>query len=318
MCSVDFLKLTVSTYAGKYNGLYKIPLFQFVSSFASDPITEIQKHEDVKKIVKNYSKIAASNLLKGFSKTCFATNSFENTDLRVSNLDISLLLALINENEFIENTVTINQINTKYSFDRPEYRRQIAKLCNLKFSIYRFAEREFYENLPVFDRLSQTGNRIRFIFNSNFKDYFLSSGKSLRLPFSALTSTRGESNAIYTLGQIYISSISKVQNYFKNPNAGKTSVAFALNDLYEYCGVKLGIIKFQQLAGYTYDMIHDFAKINSMEDEDFSVYSIVIKKYNASFEFPDNAESFKSLFARKKELIDSIIEISFDQRDPIF
>ena len=318
MC-VNFLKLTVSTYAGKINGLYKIPLFQFVSSFASDPITEIQKYEDVKKIVKNYSKIDASNLLKGFSKTCFATNSFHNTkeNMTVTNLDVSLLLILINENRFLHNTITINQVNNKYSFDRPEYRLQIAKLCNLKFSIYRFAERDFYENLPVFDYLFQKGDLIEFRFSEKFKDFIFAGGKTIKVPISALTSTRGESNAIYTLGQIYISSISKVQNYFQNPNAGKMSVEFSLRDLLEFCGLNFKLIKFHKLAEFTYDMIHDFARINSIEeDEDFSVNSIIIKKYDELMEFPDNSKYFINLFSRKNELIDSIIEITFNQRDP--
>ena len=174
MCA-NFLKLTVSTFKKqKYNGRLNLPLFQLLSSLSSEPHVEIKRYEEVKRIVDNHSKIAASNLLTG-NKTCFATNYFYNaTDRKiVTNLDVSLLLVLVLENRHRNNIITVDQINDKYKFDRPEYTRQIKKFKELRFAVYKFSEREFYDNLPVFDKLKQTDNIIEFVFSRDFQDYFL-------------------------------------------------------------------------------------------------------------------------------------------------
>lgn len=306
--SVNFLELTCSTYYEKgQKKSFEAPFFQILRSFASAKERELTGYRTVKNILKNNGKTKASKMLRNHRKTCFITNSFTTSEKNsTSNLDVSLFIVFALENKYKNNTLSIKSINTKYSFDRPEFTRQIAKLQNLKFACYKFSDKEFYDDMPVFDYVYQKGSIIEFSFSDFFNELVLAGGRTFRLPATILTSLRNERNAIYSLGQIYISLFYSVQNYISKKESLQLSITFSLKDYYDFCGINFKEIRFDKLYDCTVETLLSLKA-------SFEILNIFFDNKN----LPLSKQAFnrKEYFDRKSQLINSEVKIVFEQKD---
>lgn len=311
----NFFEITVSTYNDKKEKQYSVaPFFQLLSSLASPISKEIELYNEVKSIVNNFGKTKASNLLKMKKQICFVTNNFDGSSKpNISNLDISLFFILAIDNQYSNNSLEINRINKEYGLDRIDYRRQIAKLQNLKFSVYKFSEKEFYDHLPVFDYLYQDGLYIDYKFSDFFNNIILSSGKTYMLPFSILSSKRIERNSMFSLGQLYLSLQKTVQKQIKSDEFSKFKITFSLKDFYEFCGIEFKDYRLDSLKDYTFDMLDAF--ISNFDIKSIKIGDKKIFGYNEFLPPSDQLFEAKKYFKSKKIFVNSIITIIFEQKD---
>ena len=311
----NFFEITVSTYNDKKEKQYSVaPFFQLLSSLASPNSIEIELYNEVKYIVNNFGKTKASNLLKVKKQICFVTNNmFASSKPNISNLDISLFVILATENQYSNNSLLTENINKKYYWDRDDYRRQIAKLQNLNFSVYKFSEKEFYNQLPVFDYLYQDGLYIVYKFSDFFNRFILASGKTYILPFSLLTSQRIERNSIFSLGQLYLSIQKSVQKQITSNEYSEFKTTFSLKDIYEFCGIEFMDYRLDSLKDYTFDMLDAF--ISNFDIKSIKIGDKKIFGYNEFLPPSDQLFEAKKYFKSKRFFVNSILTIIFEQKD---
>lgn len=306
--SVNFFELTCSTYHEKgQKKSFEAPFFQILRSFASVKESELTGYRTVKNILTNNGKTKASKMLRNLRKTCFITNYFNSSEKKsISNLDVSLFIVLALENKYKNNTLSVEAINTKYSFDRPKYTRQIARLQNLKFACYKFSDKDFYDDMPVFDYVYQKGSIIKFGFSDCFNELVLAGGRTFRLPSTILTSLKNERNAIFSLGQMYISLFPSVQNYISKKESLQFSITFSLKDFYDFCGVNLKQFRFDKLFDLTIETLLSLRA-------SFDILNIIMN--NKILSLSKQAFNRKDYFDRKSQLINSEVKIVFDLKD---
>ncbi|MBQ7504847.1 MAG: hypothetical protein IJT79_05980 [Ruminococcus sp.] len=311
----NFFEITVSTYNDKKEKQYSVaPFFQLLSSLASPISKETELYNEVKNIVNNFGKTKASNLLKTQKQICFVKNIIEGSSKpNISNLDISLFVILAIENQYSNNSLSIERINKKYCLDRNDYRRQIAKLQNLNFSVYKFSEKEFYDQLPVFDYLYQDGLYIDYKFSDFFNGLILASGKTYMLPFSMLTSQRIERNAIYSLGQLFLSINNSSQKQIKSDEFYEFETTFSLKDFYEFCGIEFKDYRLDSLKDYTFDMLNAF--ITNFDIKSIKIGAQKVFGYNEFLPPSNQLFEAKKYFKSKKIFFNSILSIIFEQKD---
>ena len=309
MALPGFIRFSVS--ASKMKGVRNTPLFQLLQSMSAAPAANkknlevfYEKFGNLKNAAKNY-KYRSKNFI------------VSNIEIRYSDLDIGLLLALVSENRFNHNLLSIKDIERKYNFSRGCYYSQVKKLSELKFCCYSPHHRESLFDRSVFDNLSVSSGFIDFSFSEEFEKLVLKKGKNIFLPFSALSSSKYKRNAFSTIANVFFFSEERIQRAIANGERREIKTTFGMYDFLEYGGLDLNTIRLDELLNCVCDVLMDLI----FNDEPNYIKSVRINNKivftTKSFEPYSNdsaVEDFFTEFKTKNQLLASEATYIFDAK----
>ena len=309
MALPGFIRFSVS--ASKMKGIRNTPLLQLLQSISAAPAANKQKLEAFYQKFGNLK--SAAKAYKYCSKNLIATN----TEERYSDLDVGLFLALVSENRFSHNLISIFYIERKFGFTRGNYYGQVKKLSKLRFSAYSPHYREVIFDRKIFDTITVSNGFIDFIFAEEFKQLVLKAGKSIFLPFSALSSSKYKRNAFSTMANVFFFSEERIQRAIANGERREIKTTFGMYDFLEYGGLDLNTIRLDELLNCVCDVLMDLI----FNDEPNYIKSVRINNKivftTKSFEPYSNdsaVEDFFTEFKTKNQLLASEATYIFDAK----